>query len=561
MPTHFDTLLTDELIRTHTDSGRWKNRLLLDYLDQAVAARPDATAVVDARGVRTYRQLAADVDRTALALHSLGLRPADVVGIQLPNWYEWVVIHLAVMRNGAVTNALIPIYRDREIGYMARKAQVSVLFVASSFRGFDYPDMVDRLREQLPALRHTVVLDAVGAEPFRARRGFLRWDDLLASAGDQPGPDWAQLRPDPNELSLVLFTSGTTGRPKGVMHTHNTVLAGAFPWDGGLGLDHTSVIHMASTFGHLTGYMYGVCLPLILGGTGVFQDVWSASQFIDWVERYRINHTSGATPFLHDLLRAPGLGERDLSSLRHFCCMGAPIPRAMMAEAKAVLPGLSVFGGWGQTECCLVTMTSPDDPPEKVVSTDGRPLGGMEVRTVDFAGEPCPPGTEGRVQVRGPFLFQGYLGELDATRQEFDGDWFDTGDLAVIDEDGYIKLSGRSKDIIIRGGENIPVAYVENVLYEHPDIEAAALVAVPHPRLQEIAGAVVTLRPGAELDIDGLREFLADKGVAKQYWPELLEITEEFPRTPSGKIQKYKLREEILAQLESADGPPHSPQS
>ncbi|QCU78841.1 cyclohexanecarboxylate-CoA ligase [Citricoccus sp. SGAir0253] len=546
MTNTFEMLLTDEDIAAYTASGHWKNRLLSDYLDDAVAARPGQTCTIDVRGAHTYAELAADVDACAHALLESGVEPTDVVSIQLPNWYEWLVIYLATTRIGAVANPLIPIYRDREIGFMAATARTSVLFITESFRKFDYAAMVDRLRPDLPTLRETVIVHG------GAREGFTAWDDFLARgrARRESAPaDLAALRPDPNALALLMFTSGTTGRPKGVMHTHNTVLAGSLPWPDRLGLDEDSVIHMASTFGHLTGFLYGVALPIMLGGTGVFQDVWDVEEFVALVERHRVNHTSAATPFLHDLLGAKTLADHDVSSLRHFCCMGAPIPRSYVAEARQKLPGMSVFGGWGQTECCLVTMGHPSDPEEKVVSTDGRALDGMQTRVIGFDGTEAAPGEEGRLQVKGPFLFRGYLGQLDKTREEFDGEWFDTGDLATMDEDGYVRLAGRTKDVIIRGGENIPVTYVENVLYEHPDVEATAVIGIPHERLQEIAAAVVVQRPGSEeLTLDGLKAFFESKGLAKPYWPERLLIVPEMPRTPSGKIQKYLLRQELAQQ-------------
>src|SRR5690606_16856593 len=215
------------------------------------------------------------------------------------------------------------------------------------------------------------------------------------------------------------------------------------------------------------------------------------------------------------------------SSLVRFCCMGAPIPRAMVREAKRHLPDLVVIGGWGQSEEGLVTIGIPGDPEDKIIETDGYPWPGMQIRVVDAAGTPVAAGIEGALQVRGPFVFGGYAERLDMTRehliaaQDGLGEWFDTGDLAFIDEDGYLRISGRTKDVIIRGGENIPVAYVENVLYEHPDLAALALVGLPDPRLQERAALVCVMREGAEpLDLDGLRRFLEGKGVARQYWPE-----------------------------------------
>ena len=354
------------------------------------------------------------------------------------------------------------------------------------------------------------------------------------------------LRPDPNEVTLLIFTSGTTGEPKGVMHTHNTVVAANNPLPDRLGISSDSVIHMASTLAHLTGFLYGARLPVQNGATCVLQDVWDPARFVELVEQHGITYTSAATPFLHDLLNAPNRTEHDLSSLQRFCCMGAPIPRVMVREAKEKLPTLTVLGGWGQSENGLVTLGIPGDPDEKIIETDGYPWPGMRIRVADYEGNELPPGTEGRLQVVGPFLFVGYAERLDMTRESFDGEWFDTGDLARIDADGYLRISGRTKDVIIRGGENIPVSYVENVLYENPKLESVAVVAIPDPRLQERACACVVLKPGvADFTFEELQQFMAAKGVAKNYWPERLEVLRELPKTPSGKIQKYHLREQV----------------
>jgi acyl-CoA synthetase (AMP-forming)/AMP-acid ligase II len=226
--------------------------------------------------------------------------------------------------------------------------------------------------------------------------------------------------------------------------------------------------------------------------------------------------------------------------------MGAPIPRALVREAKQKLPGMVVLGGWGQSENGLVTLGIPGDPEEKIIETDGYPWPGMHVRSVDFEGKEVPAGEEGRLQVHGPTLFVGYAERLEMTRAGFDGPWFDTGDLARIDADGYVNISGRTKDVIIRGGENIPVSYVENVLYENPKLDGVAIVAMPDPRLQERACACVILKPGVEeFTFEEMQGFLRDKGVAKQYWPEHLEVLGEFPKTPSGKIRKFELREQV----------------
>lgn len=538
----FETVLTPAKVDEYTRQGYWVNRTITDYLDEMVDRSPDKVAFVDSRRQVTYGQLKQEVDRCALGLLELGVRPGDVVSFQLPNWIEWVVVHYAATRIGAVSNPLIPIYRSREVGFMVGLAQSKVIVVPKEFRGFDYPAMVAGLRAEWPSLASVLVVDGDGSP------GTTSWSDFMATPWEeQRDPaELTALRPDPNEVTLLIFTSGTTGEPKGVMHTHNTVVAANNPLPDRLGISSDSVIHMASTLAHLTGFLYGARLPVQNGATCVLQDVWDPARFVELVEQHGITYTSAATPFLHDLLNAPNRTEHDLTSLQRFCCMGAPIPRVMVREAKEKLPTLTVLGGWGQSENGLVTLGIPGDPDEKIIETDGYPWPGMRIRVADYEGNELPPGTEGRLQVVGPFLFVGYAERLDMTRESFDGEWFDTGDLARIDADGYLRISGRTKDVIIRGGENIPVSYVENVLYENPKLESVAVVAIPDPRLQERACACVVLKPGvADFTFEELQQFMAAKGVAKNYWPERLEVLRELPKTPSGKIQKYHLREQV----------------
>lgn len=303
---------------------------------------------------------------------------------------------------------------------------------------------------------------------------------------------------------------------------------------------------MASTFAHQTGFCYGVRLPTHYGGTAVYQDIWNPREFLRLVEKEKITFTAGATPFLQDTVQLEGIEEFDIQSLRAFVALGAPIPRALVKEAGNKV-GFRILSGWGQTENGLVTLTQLDDSEEKLTGTDGVAFKGMQVKVIDKEGNECPPLVEGDLLCKGPALFVGYYKRLAETKAEYKDDWFITGDRAVMDEDGYIRIAGRNKDIIIRGGENIPVAYVENVLYEHPDLSVVQIIAMPDPRLQEKACAFVTMKADRPpLTIEAMQSFLKSKGVAKPYWPEHLEVIKEFPRTPSGKIQKFKLREKIL---------------
>lgn len=532
----FETILTEEYLKKN--ESIWPNKTILDYLNQAIEWNPEKIALIDKKSRYTYGELGKLVDRVALGLLELGLKKGDVISFQLPNWNEFVILHFAVTRIGAISNPLIPIYRDREIGYMVKMAESKMIVVPDEFRGFNYPEMIERLLPKWPVMEHIFV---IGNHVPSGMKSFASLMDVPWEERRDPS-ELDQIILDPNEVTEIIFTSGTTGEPKGVMHTHNTVNLSSMLWIEYLKLTTSDVIFMASTFAHQTGFLYGVRLPVIYGGSAVYQDIWNPEEFIQLIEKEKITFTTAATPFLQDTIQVEGIENYDLSSLRFFIAIGAPIPRTIVKQAAKKLP-CRILSGWGQTENGLVTLTLPDDTEEKLTATDGIPFPVMELMVIDPNGNSLAPNVEGDLLCRGPALFVGYLKRLEQTRSEFDGEWFITGDRATMDEDGYIRITGRNKDIIIRGGENIPVAYIENVLYEHPEISIVQIVAMPDERLQEKACAFISMKQGkAPLTMESIKAFLAEKGVAKQYWPEHIEVIDDFPRTPSGKVQKFRLR-------------------
>ena len=535
--TAFKTRLTAEHIANYTASGAWPNRLLTDFLDDAVKATPDKTAIIDSRGAITYKALAREAERCAHALLTLGLRSGDVVALQLPNWKEFLIMHVAATRIGVVSSLITPMSRDRELVHMLKLSDARVMVIPDTFRGHDYRAMVKRVRTEAPLLQHVIVV----GDPANADE--MQWDKFLNAA--RPHTDLNTLRPHANDVTEIVYTSGATGEPKGVMHTSNTIVAPQLALAASLQLRADDVIHIASTIAHQTGFLNGVRLPIQLGATVVLQDVWSAEQMVAWIAEHRITVSSGSATFLLDLLRAKNLATCDLSTFRIFRCGGGPIPRPLLTEARTKLPNTGIHCGWGQTENAVVTLTRIGAPDEKLLSTDGCAQPGMQVRVVDQHNKPLPPGTEGRLQCRGPFMFIGYIKQDTLTQENFDGDWFDTGDLATLDAEGFVRITGRMKDIIIRGGENIPVKYVEDILYEDPRVQDAAIVAMPDPRLGERACAYVICRDGQNMDMKSMQGFLSERGVAKVYWPERLEIVGSLPRTANGKIRKADLREQL----------------
>jgi cyclohexanecarboxylate-CoA ligase len=538
-----DTSLTPERIAESTGRGHWRNESLETYLDRWATRRPGKTALVDAVGRHTYAELAALVERAAYGLRALGGEPGTVISCQLPNWNETIVLFLAAARLGAIVNPIPPTYRASELRFMLGLLESRVMVIPETFRGFCYTDMLAGVRPALPRLEHVFVVR--GTPPA----GMRPWTALTDSAwesreGKRPLPG-----SDPNRVHEIVFTSGTTGEPKGVMHTPNTTLSTIYSVIDRLQVSERDVILMSSTLGHQTGYLYGYCLNFLLGATAVWLDVWNAAEAARLIEAERVTFTMGATPFLQDLTYVST--PHDLASLRVFISAGASIPRQLVVDARARL-GCAISAGWGMTENGLVTCNGLADPEAKVFGTDGAPLPGMALRVVDEAERDVPAGVEGDLLVTGPAQFVGYFKRPEFTRQAHTPDgWFRTGDRATLDEEGYLAITGRSKDVIIRGGENIPVAEVENLLFAHPKVAGVAIVAMPDPRLQERACAFVIPRAGDALTLAELVAYLDARQLAKQKFPERLEIVSEFPMTPSGKIQKYRLRQLIKDKLEA----------
>ena len=540
------TRVTEARVRQCREAGLWRNESLETYLDRWATARPDKAAVVDRHGRYSWAALARAVERVAHGLRAHGLEAGGVVSCQLPNWNEFVLVFLAASRLGAVVNPIPPTYRASELRFMLGLLESQTLIVPSTFRGFDYLPMTAQIRKELPRLERVFVARGeapAGTEPFSALTD-TAWE-AKAGRGSLPGSD-------PDTVHEVVFTSGTTGEPKGVMHTPNTTLSTIYTLIERLAFTDRDVLLMASTLGHQTGYLYGYCLNLLLGATAVWMDIWNVADAARLIEAERVTFTMGATPFLRDLTYAET--PRDLGSLRVFISAGAPIPRQLVKDARDRLK-CAISAGWGMTENGLVTCNGLDDPEEKVFTTDGVPLSGMELRVVDDDGHEVARGDEGDLLVRGPAQFAGYFKrpEFTADGHTIDG-WFKTGDRATLDGDGYLSITGRTKDVIIRGGENIPVVEVENLLYTHPKIAGVAIVAMADPRLVERACAVVIPHDGQSLTLPEVTAFLEGHQLARHKFPERLEIVTEFPMTPSGKIQKYRLRQLVAERIKSELG-------
>jgi cyclohexanecarboxylate-CoA ligase len=456
--------------------------------------------------------------------------------VQLPNGWPFVALFLACARIGAVMNPLMHIFRERELSFMLAHGEAKVIVAPKTFRGFDFERMLVALQPALPALTRVVVVGGDGANSFETLLAGPAWereaDAERIVTGNRHGPD---------DVMQLIYTSGTTGEPKGVMHSANTLFSNILRYAERMHLSRDDVVLMASPLAHQTGFIYGMMMPIVLQARAVLQDIWVPRKAVEVIRAEGATFSMASTPFLSDLARAVAESGDAVPTLRSFLCAGAPIPGPLVEQAQKAL-GAKIISAWGMTENGGVTTTLPEDADERAINTDGLPLPGIEVRVRDADDAVLPAGEIGRLQVRGCSNFGGYLKRAHLNDTDAEG-WFETGDLARIDASGYLRITGRSKDVIIRGGENIPVIEVEALLYRHPDIAQAAIVAYPDERLGERACAVVVTNPGTSLELAALVEFLKSQKIAVQYIPERLVVLDAMPATPSGKIQKFKLRE------------------
>lgn len=529
-------------------AGWWRRRTAIDDFRQVCDRDPEKTAIVTYRADAehphrlSYGELRGHVARAASAFEQLGVEPGDVVSTQLPNWWQFAVVALAAQQVGAAFNPITPIHRRREVAGITGVLRSKVCVVPGHYRGFDYPAMLAQVAAEVPAIQHRII---VGGKP---RAGELSLEtDLLAKPWEgHSGGSVAERLIDPDQVADVMFTSGTTGEPKGVGHTHNTQFARARAVYEMLQLGADDTVFMPSTVGHSTGFIYGCITPLMLGMTAVYQDVWDPARALQIIERERPTWTFGSTSFIVDLVRANRVRAADTSSFRFLVAGGAKIPPAVAAEVRDEL-GSRLIAVWGMTENGATTITYPDEPILASADSDGKACPWMELRVVDGAtGAPLPSGSSGQLRVRGASQMIGYVRRPALTGASIDADgWFDTGDVAVLSGDGHIRITGRTKDLIIRGGENIPVAEIEAILYAHPAIAEVAIVSYPDARLGERACAVVVPVVDATLSLGDLAAHLEAAGVSRTYWPERLELREAMPRTLSGKIQKFLLRESL----------------
>lgn len=508
---------------------------LWELVERRAAATPDALAAVDEDGrTLTWADTKAAAERAAAGLARLGIGPGDVVSWQLPTWLESKLLVLALARLGAIQNPMLPIYREREVGFVTRQARSKLLVVPSTWNGFDFEAMARGIAGQI----------AVEG----GQLGVLVADKALP----QGDPAALPQPPDPSEDTVrwYFYTSGTTADPKGAQHTDRTILASALGMNACLEVTAEDKNAVVFPFTHIGGIGW-LFSALVVGFPTVYIERFDPARTIQLIQEHEVTMAGAGTPFHMAYLAAQRQlppGERLFPKVRVYCGGGAPKPPQLHYDIKAEMGGVGIVSGYGLTEAPIIAMGTVHDTDEQLAHTEGRATGTTQLRVVTLEGKEAGIGEEGEIRVKAPQVMKGYLdSSLDTEAFDDDG-WFRTGDLGRIDAEGMVTITGRVKDIIIRNMENISAKEVEDILYTHPGVADVAVIGVPDPKTGERVCAVVVPQAGAEpVTFESMIAHCREAGLMTQKLPERLELVDALPRNPTGKILKFELRERFGA--------------
>ena len=535
-----------------TSSAPLAGQTIGESLARTVAAHGDDLALVSRhQGVRlTYAELAAEVEKVALALLTLGVRKGDRVGIWSPNCAEWAYTQYATARVGAILVNVNPSYRSHELAYALGQSGVSLLVTGTEFKGADYLATIAEVRDQLPGLSRVVVLGdrrAGGPED-------LTWAELVAN-GDCVNPDVLAEREatlDFDDPINIQYTSGTTGSPKGATLTHHNILNNGAGLAGLLGYTSSDKVCIPVPLYHCFGMVMGNLACTSVGATMVYPaPAFDPGATLAAIAEERCTSVYGVPTMFIAELEHPSFAELDFSSLRTGIMAGAPCPVEVMKRVTTDMHVPEVTIAYGMTETSPVSfLARRDDPIERRVSTVGTVMPHVEAKVVDPAtGRTVPRGTSGEVCTRGYPVMLGYWDNAEATAKAVDpAGWMHTGDLGVIDDEGYLNIVGRIKDLVIRGGENVYPREVEEVLYQHPAVADAQVIGVPDARMGEEVMAWVVLKEGRTATEEDLRAFARER-LARYKVPRYVKFVDTFPMTVTGKVQKFLMREAATEEL------------
>lgn len=520
-----------------------------DALAEQVSERGDEIFLVDGDRELTFARLQEQATSMAAALHHLGVEAGDRVAIDLPNWGEFVISLFAAARLGAVIVPLNPSYTPRELGFMLRHSEATVAVAAERFDGVDYLELFESLLVDLPDLQYLVT---VGEEDLWYDDRIFQFEDLVSSGSAREAPLPADASPE--DLFAILYTPGTTGKPKGVSLSHANLVRTARATAAALDLSSEDITLCSVPLFHIFGLGAALFTSLVSGSRVVLQEAFDAGGALEMVERHGVTVLHGVPTMFVMALRHDRREDRDLSSLRTGIIAGAPVSEDLVRRAREeMVPELEIAYGLTETSP-TVTITSPEDDAERRSGTVGRPLEGIELRVLDEEDAPLPPGSVGELAVRGFDVMKGYFRQPGETAASFTDDGFlKTGDLATVDEDGYVTLVGRKSDVVIRGGYNVHPREVEDHLRSHPAVLDAVVLGIPNEVLGELVCACVRPVEGAIITEDELRDYCRS-ALADYKVPDLVTFMEVFPMTVAGKVRRIEVVREVRERLAEEPG-------
>ncbi len=557
-PSPYTVRYSPHEIEHYYHSGVWSTDTFHDLLVRRVEENPDKVFATDGARSLTFRELFDAGQRLAVGLHRRGLRRGDAAAVQLPNWVEFIQVLTALSRLGVIMVPIMPIYRREDVGYVLSNAGVTAVFTPAQFSKFDYLDMYLGLGHDHPGFTIVVARPDSTAEGIAdADANVFTLDQLSADTDDYSARAELGSPPSPDDPFVLVYTSGTTSRPKGCVHTFNTYCAGARALIGPFGYTEADVQFGPSPIAHTTGLVTSVLLPILTGAATHLMAKWDPVHGIEEIQRFGCTAAVTAPTFLHTLLSDYDAERHDLSTLRLWTCAGAPIPAAVVERAGTTLPDIKVLSLYGRSENLVTTTCSVTDDVSRALTSDGKAMAGAEVKIVDSDGSEVPRGVEGDIAYRGPAHMIEYLANPEETAALFTKDGFSkSGDLGKMTDDGYVRVTGRTKDIVIRGGMNISVREIEEHLAHHPALRAFSVVGMPDERLGERVCCFVVAATGHEAPtVDDMREFLLERGMPIQKTPERVVVVDVLPMTATGKVLKHELRRDIERRLRAEAAP------
>ena len=542
-----ETIVTPEMIEEYTTKGFWGEMTVRDHFQQRVKETPHRVAVIDRESRITYRELDEMSNRLAFRFLELGVKKEDIVCIQLPNCIEFVSTFFGLIKIGAIVVSFPMPFRKKEVGYILDLTQAPAIVIPSEFKGFDYLKMVRELSIDLPKLQHIIMSGDTVPSGINSLKEMLE-----SKVEERYAPDHLQkIDIDANDIPLIFITAGTEAEPKAPMWTHNTVNAIVPSLREAFGLTEHSIAFCAVPICSGFGGFFGCFMILALAGhTLVLLDTFDPRETLEWVEKENVTHLLAVSAQVIPMLNLSNLNEYDLGSLRCWISFGAPVPAAVAREAHSKM-GCKVLSGYGSTEAVAI-VPRWDDPLEVVTETVGRPIPQCEIRILDDDGQDVPFGEAGELCARGATPFVGYYGRPDLTKKSRNKEgWLFTGDRALIGDDGNVRIVGRKKDMILRGGMNISAEEIEELLFTHPKVLNTSVVAMPDQRMGEKVCAYIIPKEGDMISLKEVVSFLKEKDLAIYKLPERVELVDDLPITPAGKVQKRLLRADVAGKLEA----------